>query len=146
MVSHGDYSLHPPTPLLAVCVPPIHQAAFWPTTFGMLSQVPGGAGVFEAAMFTLLAADLGGTGRGALAASLIAYRLVYYLAPLGVAMVVAAVAGARRQRPRRRSAFTACVFHQAQTATDAELEWLIDNATASDGVLRAIGSARRSIG
>jgi uncharacterized membrane protein YbhN (UPF0104 family) len=45
-------------------------------TLGMLSHVPGGAGVFEATMFTLLSGDLGGAGRAALSASLIAYRLV----------------------------------------------------------------------
>jgi phosphatidylserine/phosphatidylglycerophosphate/cardiolipin synthase-like enzyme/uncharacterized membrane protein YbhN (UPF0104 family) len=115
-------------------------------TFGMLSHVPGGAGVFEATMFTLLAADLGGTGRGALAASLIAYRLVYYVAPLGVAMVVAAVAGARRQEAAAAGSLARpAFFTKAQPAADAELEWLIDNAAAYDGVLRAIGSARRSI-
>ena len=62
----------------------------------MLSHVPGGAGVFEATMFTLLSGELGGAGRAALSAALIVYRLVYYLAPLAVAVAVAALAEARR--------------------------------------------------
>lgn len=62
-------------------------------TLGMLSFVPGGAGVFEATMFALLAEDPAGPGRPALAAALITYRLVYYLLPLSVAIVVALVAG-----------------------------------------------------
>jgi phosphatidylserine/phosphatidylglycerophosphate/cardiolipin synthase-like enzyme/uncharacterized membrane protein YbhN (UPF0104 family) len=115
-------------------------------TFGMLSHVPGGTGVFEATMFTLLAADLGGAGRGALAASLIVYRLVYYLIPLGAAMVVAAVAGARRPETAVTVSLPRPAFlSEAHPATDAGLEWLIDNAAAYDSVLGAIGSARRSI-
>jgi phosphatidylserine/phosphatidylglycerophosphate/cardiolipin synthase-like enzyme/uncharacterized membrane protein YbhN (UPF0104 family) len=140
--------------ILFILLPPSSPFAYLPFisacvlahTFGMLSHVPGGAGVFEATMFTLLAADLGGAGRGALAASLIAYRLVYYLAPLGVAIVVASVAGARRQEAATADSLSRPAFlSEAQPATDVELQWLIDNAAAYDGVLRAIGSARRSI-
>ncbi|WP_423140653.1 bifunctional lysylphosphatidylglycerol flippase/synthetase MprF [Parablastomonas sp. CN1-191] len=52
-----------------------------------LTHVPGGLGVFEAAMI----AALPGIDRPELAAALIAYRLIYYLAPLGVAGIVLAL-------------------------------------------------------
>ena len=114
-------------------------------TLGMLSHVPGGAGVFEATMFALLSGNLGGAGRAALSASLIAYRLVYYVVPLAVAIAVATLAGARRAgatpvpRPEPES------FIDAHVAPDAAVEWLIDNAAAYDSVLRAVESARQSI-
>jgi phosphatidylglycerol lysyltransferase len=51
----------------------------------MLSQVPGGLGVFETVMLLLLAPHLGGSHA---LGSLIAYRLIYYLIPLGLAAVI----------------------------------------------------------
>ena len=65
---------------------------------GMLSHVPGGAGVFEATMLTALAASAGSDARAGLVASLVVYRLVYYLVPLGGAILVAIVVEARRSR------------------------------------------------
>ncbi|MBV9509579.1 MAG: UPF0104 family protein, partial [Caulobacteraceae bacterium] len=47
---------------------------------GLLSGVPGGVGVFEGVMLTLLP----GVDPAALAAALLGYRLFYYFAPLGV--------------------------------------------------------------
>jgi phosphatidylserine/phosphatidylglycerophosphate/cardiolipin synthase-like enzyme/uncharacterized membrane protein YbhN (UPF0104 family) len=115
-------------------------------TVGMLSHVPGGAGVFEATMFTLLSGQLGGAGRAALSAGLIVYRLVYYLAPLGVAVAVATLAAMRRaDAPAASRAEPEPVTTAGETAPDAPVEWLIDNAAAYDEVLRAIGSARQSI-
>ena len=52
---------------------------------GLISNVPGGIGVFEAVV--LLAMPDGG-GSAAVAAALIAYRLIYYLLPLGVAVLL----------------------------------------------------------
>jgi phosphatidylglycerol lysyltransferase len=49
---------------------------------GLFSHLPGGIGVFEAAMVTLLAPQ---GGAAALAGPLILYRAVYYIAPLVVA-------------------------------------------------------------
>jgi phosphatidylglycerol lysyltransferase len=52
---------------------------------GLISNVPGGIGVFEA---VVLLAMPGGAGSAAVAAGLIAYRLIYYLLPLGVAVLL----------------------------------------------------------
>jgi phosphatidylglycerol lysyltransferase len=52
---------------------------------GLISNVPGGIGVFEA---VVLLAMPGGGGSAAVAAGLIAYRLIYYLLPLGVAVLL----------------------------------------------------------
>lgn len=60
-------------------------------TAGMASHVPGGAGVFEAVMLTLLAHGAV-TQRAGLVAALVMFRVVYYLLPLLVALGVAAVA------------------------------------------------------
>jgi phosphatidylserine/phosphatidylglycerophosphate/cardiolipin synthase-like enzyme/uncharacterized membrane protein YbhN (UPF0104 family) len=114
-------------------------------TLGMLSLVPGGAGVFEAAMFTLLSGSLGGAGRAALSSSLVAYRLVYYLAPLAAAMAVATLAGARRAGVAIAETPAYERFIEPQTSPQPAIEWLIDNAAAYDRVMHAIDSARRSI-
>ena len=47
---------------------------------GLMSGVPGGVGVFESAMLTLLP----GVDPAVLTAGLVGYRLFYYIAPLGV--------------------------------------------------------------
>ena len=52
---------------------------------GLISNVPGGIGVFEAVV--LLAVPDGGAS-GAVAAALIGYRLIYYLLPLVVAALL----------------------------------------------------------
>jgi phosphatidylglycerol lysyltransferase len=54
---------------------------------GLISNVPGGIGVFEAVV--LLAIPEGGASP-AVAAALIAYRLIYYLLPLGLAALLLA--------------------------------------------------------
>jgi uncharacterized membrane protein YbhN (UPF0104 family)/phosphatidylserine/phosphatidylglycerophosphate/cardiolipin synthase-like enzyme len=65
---------------------------------GMASHVPGGAGVFEVALLGLLAPTVPGSMRAGLAASLVAYRVLYYLVPLCAATAVAAVVEVRRSR------------------------------------------------
>jgi len=50
---------------------------------GLASQVPGGLGVFETVVISLLPA---GTDGSALVGALVAYRVVYYLMPLAVAV------------------------------------------------------------
>jgi len=52
---------------------------------GLASHVPGGVGVFEGLMILLLKPYL---TSGALLPSLIVYRAVYYLIPLGIALIV----------------------------------------------------------
>ena len=143
--------------VLFVLLPPSAAFAYLPFiracvlahTLGMLSLVPGGVGVFEATMFALLAADLGGLGRGALTTALLAYRVVYYLLPFGAATVLL-LAGGRRSVPR-------CSFppeggsHRVRdvipggSPDSAAIEWLIDNERAYDRILEAIAGARRSI-
>jgi uncharacterized membrane protein YbhN (UPF0104 family) len=56
------------------------------TLLGLASHVPGGAGVFEGAVLTLLP----DTPRATLAAAFLGYRMIYYLTPLVVAMAVLA--------------------------------------------------------
>lgn len=68
-------------------------------TIGMLSHVPGGAGVFEAVILTLTARGQGGQRAGVVAA-LLAFRIVYYLLPLMGALMVAGVAELRARRMR----------------------------------------------
>ena len=54
------------------------------TILGLVSHVPGGAGVFEGAVLTLLSS----LPRATLAAAFLGYRLIYYVAPLGLATVL----------------------------------------------------------
>ena len=56
------------------------------TLLGLASHVPGGAGVFEGTVLTLLP----DTSRATLAAAFLGYRMIYYLAPLVIAMAVLA--------------------------------------------------------
>lgn len=63
---------------------------------GVMSNVPGGLGVFEALMVTLTPAGSEAT----FAAALIVYRLVYYLLPFGIAAAFLAVHGLARTRRR----------------------------------------------
>lgn len=67
---------------------------------GLISHVPGGVGVFESMMVTSLANKL---PMGALLASLIIYRLVYYLLPL---LTAAALLAVRELVRTRRAAMT----------------------------------------
>jgi len=53
--------------------------------FGLASQVPGGLGVFEVAFFHLLPGDVSPV---ALTGALLAYRGVYYLLPLFIALLL----------------------------------------------------------
>jgi phosphatidylglycerol lysyltransferase len=72
-------------------------------TLAMASHVPGGAGVLEALMLTLTISG-SAAQRSALIAALLMFRIVYYLAPLAGALVVAGVAELRPRRAARVSA------------------------------------------
>lgn len=62
---------------------------------GLISHVPGGLGVFESAMVLLLKPWLGGD---VVLASILAYRVVYYLLPLACAVVLFAGYEIRQRR------------------------------------------------
>ena len=64
-------------------------------TVGTASHVPGGAGVFDLVILALLLPLAGPASRAAIVASLVAFRVLYYLAPLVVACAVAAAAEMR---------------------------------------------------
>ena len=69
-----------PVPFLTV------MSAFLVAQFaGLVSNVPGGLAVFESAMLLLLGKDVGASS---LILALIAFRLVYYLLPLALALLV----------------------------------------------------------
>ncbi len=61
---------------------------------GLLSSVPGGAGVFEGTMMTLLPQ----ANTAALAAAFLGYRLAYYLLPLALAAAVLAIDAIRHRK------------------------------------------------
>jgi uncharacterized membrane protein YbhN (UPF0104 family) len=60
----------------------------------MASHIPGGAGVFEVVVLTLVATG-SAQGHAALVASLVMFRVVYYLLPLMAAALVAVIAELR---------------------------------------------------
>jgi phosphatidylglycerol lysyltransferase len=62
---------------------------------GVISNLPGGIGVFEAAIFSLLGSSIPAS---ALAGALVAYRAVYYLLPLIVAGVLLGAGEILRRR------------------------------------------------
>jgi phosphatidylglycerol lysyltransferase len=72
---------------------------------GLVSQVPGGLGVLETVLLLLLSPTL---PAASVAASLVAYRVIYYLLPLGLATVLLAAHEGLRKRERVRRA--AAVF------------------------------------
>jgi len=67
---------------LPVSFPNFIGVFFLAAMAGVVSQIPGGLGVFEAAMLMLLTPSMNATQ---LLGALIAYRGIYYLLPLGVA-------------------------------------------------------------
>lgn len=68
---------------------------------GIVSHVPGGLGVFE----TVLLLALPQVPRDALLAAVIGYRVVYYLLPLALAMLLASAMGLRERRTQLASAW-----------------------------------------
>lgn len=135
---------------------------------GMASQVPGGAGVLDVTLISLLAPSVPTTTRGTLAAALVAYRVTYYLVPLCAATIAAALGEMRRVR-RTSSHPTQPIVRPLASHTRApavptpnavartddspsplsrephSVEWLIDNADAYDALLDAVRSARQSV-
>ena len=64
-------------------------------TVAVTSHVPGGAGVLEVVLLALLVGTASTGARTAVVASLVMFRVVYYLLPLIAAMIVAAIAELR---------------------------------------------------
>ena len=67
-------------------------------TTAMTSHVPGGAGVFELVVLALLGSSAPTADRAALVAALVMFRVVYYLVPLGAAIVMAGAVELARAR------------------------------------------------
>ena len=143
------FVLLPPT--LSLPYPAFVSVYLVAQTIAMLSHVPGGAGVFEATLLSVLAPGIDTQVRAALVASLLLYRLVYYLVPLGAAVLVAAAIEARRSRSRSsRSAPNPAqpVLLEHDKPGDVREggpEWLIDNAEAYDRMLQSIATAKHSV-
>lgn len=68
-------------------------------TAGVVSHVPGGFGVFEGAFISLLTVSDPGMSTSVVAASLVVYRIVYYLLPLIIAMTIAGAADLLVRKP-----------------------------------------------
>jgi phosphatidylglycerol lysyltransferase len=77
------YAVLPDAPGLSF--PTLVSAYMLAQVVGIVSHVPGGLGVFETAMVLLLKPWLGGPE---VLASVLAYRFVYYLLPLGAAILL----------------------------------------------------------
>ena len=71
-------------------------------TVGMASHIPGGVGVFEVVVLAFLATG-SAQAHAALVASLVMFRVVYYLLPLITAALVAAIAELMAGRGRRET-------------------------------------------
>jgi len=88
---------------------------------GLVTHVPGGIGVFEAIMFAGLPASLGAVP-AELAAALLAYRVIYYFLPLGLALFINTASeahGLRRQVGRLRDLCGIVTFELAPTVMGA---------------------------
>jgi uncharacterized membrane protein YbhN (UPF0104 family) len=90
-------------------------------TAAVLSHVPGGLGVFEAIVLSLLTVP--GEGRvlsapivASLAASLFVYRIIYYLLPLCGAIALSAIAEVIRSRRPVVSMASAAISHGGNLA------------------------------
>jgi phosphatidylglycerol lysyltransferase len=77
----------------SVSYPAFASAYVLATVAGVASAAPGGVGVFEGAMLALSP----GLTRAPLAAALLGYRLIYYVAPLVIAAALLARSGAGRR-------------------------------------------------
>jgi len=101
LLSTADWALA--AAVLYVLLPELPQLSFGgflpiyllAQTLGLISQVPGGLGVFETAILLLLSPH---SMNAAVLGSLLAYRAVYYLLPLGMAAILLAFQEILRKR------------------------------------------------
>jgi phosphatidylglycerol lysyltransferase len=96
--------------VLFVFIPPVLAIGYWSLLrayaiaqmLGMLTHIPAGAGVLELTVLALLAGAAPPATRTAVVASLLMFRIVYYLIPLAAAAALAIAAELRRgTRPVR---------------------------------------------
>ncbi len=100
---------------------------------GLVSHVPGGLGVFESLMLLLLGEH---TPPPAIVAALLAFRLVYYLAPLAMAAVVLAV----HELAERRT-HVALATRVLGTWATGVLPWLLAITTFAAGAILLMSGA-----
>lgn len=115
--------------VLFVLLPRGAALGFWPflgafllaQTIGLLSQVPGGLGVFETLMLLLLKGEV----RSDVAiGALIVYRVIYYLVPFFLALLMLASYEAIRQRARVAAVTSRVAGSTAGIATLAVSRWI----------------------
>ncbi len=82
-------------------------------TLGLAAHVPGGVGVFEGVIVLLLKPYMTSVQ---LAPALVAYRVIYYLAPLSIALIVLTIAEIRERR-HHAARLTAAIARVAQRLT-----------------------------
>lgn len=75
--------------------PTVLSALLLASVAGLITHIPGGLGVLEAVFVALLS---GRMAQGELLAALLGYRVIYYLAPLGLAGILYFVVSARARR------------------------------------------------
>ena len=101
----------------------------------VVTHVPGGIGVFEAVVLAVLPGD-----RATLLAALVAYRAIYYLAPLALGIVVLAWHEGRRQRDAAR------LVAGAADAVAGIAPLLLSVAVFAGGALLLLSGALPAIG
>ncbi|MDP1026641.1 bifunctional lysylphosphatidylglycerol flippase/synthetase MprF [Sphingomonas sp. KR1UV-12] len=101
----------------------------------VITHVPGGIGVFEAVVISVLPGD-----RATLLAALLAYRVIYYLAPLALGIVLLAFHEGRRQRGAVR--FVTGV----EDAVAAIAPLVLSAAVFAGGALLLLSGALPSVG
>jgi phosphatidylglycerol lysyltransferase len=112
-------------------------------TVGLISHVPGGLGVFE----TVVVLALPQIPAGALLGSLLAYRAVFYLAPLGVATVMFAAEelGAQRARLAQARARAAAFIGPVVPSVVGALTFIAGVELLLSGATRHVDSEIASI-
>jgi phosphatidylglycerol lysyltransferase len=115
--------------VLWVLVPRASGIGFWPflgafllaQTVGLLSHVPGGLGVFETLMVLLLGGEL---PPDVAIGTLVVYRVVYYLLPFFIALLMLAGYEMARQRERVAAVTSRVAGTTASVATLAVSRWI----------------------
>jgi phosphatidylglycerol lysyltransferase len=100
---------------------------------GLLSHVPGGLGVFESVILLLLHEQ---TAPPAVAAALLAFRLVYYLVPLAIATVILAA-----HELMERAAGVVRVTRVLGAWATGMLPWVFAAATFASGAILLFSGA-----
>ncbi|HWO13405.1 MAG TPA: bifunctional lysylphosphatidylglycerol flippase/synthetase MprF, partial [Polyangiaceae bacterium] len=142
LISVLDWSLAALVPFVLLPPGSVPYPAFALTFFlaqvaGLLSHVPGGLGVFEAVMLTALGPRV---GVAPLLAALGAFRAIYYLLPLLVAVVL--LVGSELLRPERARALALAAGSRLSTLVPP----LLAAAVFAAGVVLLMSGATPAIG